>query len=154
MAKTEYASVADYIAAQPAAVRPVLASVRAILREALPRAGESISYQIPVYKVDGEIVIYFASFKNHYGLYPMTAHTIAALGKELAGLLHGKATIRFPYEGKVPARLITRIAKLRAAEAAARMKARVMKKAAAKAAKKKAPKPAKKSAREASRKTG
>jgi uncharacterized protein YdhG (YjbR/CyaY superfamily) len=117
MARTGHASVDDYIAAQPAPARPVLERVRATIRKALPRASEGISYQIPVYKLDGVMVLYFAGFRRHYSIYPATARVVGALEKELAGLLHSKATIRFPLAEAVPTRLITRIAKLRAAEA-------------------------------------
>jgi uncharacterized protein YdhG (YjbR/CyaY superfamily) len=122
MARPTYQSVADYIAAQPPPARPVLQRVRATIRKALPRATEGISYQIPVYKVDGAMVLYFAAFQRHYSIYPATAGVVGALKKELAGFLHGKATLRFPFAGAVPTRLITRIAKLRAAEAGARVK--------------------------------
>jgi uncharacterized protein YdhG (YjbR/CyaY superfamily) len=115
-------SVAEYIAAQPAPHRPVLKSVRQAIRKALPGATEGISYRIPIYKLDGRMVLYFAGFKAHYSIYPATARLRRALGTELRGRLHSKATIRFSYEEKVPARLIARIARLRAEEA--RKKAR------------------------------
>jgi uncharacterized protein YdhG (YjbR/CyaY superfamily) len=118
MPATEYASVDEYIAAQPAPARAVLERVRATIRKALPRATEGISYQIPVYKIDGRMVLYFAGFQRHYSIYPATARIVQGLGKELAGLLHSKATIRFAYTAAVPARLISRIAKLRATEVA------------------------------------
>ena len=132
MARTDYTSVDDYIAAQPAPARPVLERVRATIRKALPGATEEISYQIPVYKLDGVMVLYFAGFKNHYSIYPATARVVGALENELEGLLHSKATIRFPLADAVPTRLITRIAKLRAAEAIELKKAKAAKKAAAK----------------------
>jgi uncharacterized protein YdhG (YjbR/CyaY superfamily) len=116
MARTPSQSVDDYIAGQPAAVRPVLRRVRGIIRRALPGAVEGISYQIPVYNVDGRMVLYFAGFQRHYSIYPATRRVIDALKDELAGRLHSKATIRFSYNDPIPARLIARIAKLRAAE--------------------------------------
>lgn len=132
MAKIEYESVDHYIATQPASAQAVLERVRATIRKALPRATEGISYQIPVYKIDGAIVIYFAGFQRHYSIYPATARLVNALKAELADHVHSKGTLRFSYEDAVPTRLITRIAKLRAAEAAELKKAKT-------AAKKKAP---------------
>jgi uncharacterized protein YdhG (YjbR/CyaY superfamily) len=120
MARPAFASVDDYIAAQPKAARAKLAQVRATLRNALPGATEGISYQIPVYKNDGVMVLYFAGFADHFSIYPATERLVEALGKAGAGLLHGKATLRFSLAQDVPTRLITRIAKLRAAEAAER----------------------------------
>jgi uncharacterized protein YdhG (YjbR/CyaY superfamily) len=118
MAKADHTSVDDYIAAQPAAARPALERVRATIRKALPRATEGISYQIPVYKLDGRMVLYFAGFKSHYSIYPASVRVVSALEKELAGRLHSKATVRFSFTDAVPARLIARIAKVRAAEVA------------------------------------
>jgi len=119
-----YGSVASYLAAQPPAQRSVLRRVRATIRKALPRATEAISYQIPEYKLDGRMVLYFAGYARHYSIYPATAYVLRALKDELAGAVHAKATIRFSYDDAVPTRLITRIAKLRAAEVAAKTKAK------------------------------
>jgi uncharacterized protein YdhG (YjbR/CyaY superfamily) len=119
-----YASVAAYLAAQPPAQRSVLRRVRATIRKALPRATEAISYQIPEYKLDGRMVLYFAGYQHHYSIYPATAHVLRALKDELAGAVYAKATIRFSYDDPFPTRLITRIAKLRAAEVAAKTKAK------------------------------
>ncbi|HEY5921496.1 MAG TPA: DUF1801 domain-containing protein [Kofleriaceae bacterium] len=116
MAMTDFKSVAEYIAAQPPHLRLVLKRVRAAIRKALPRAMEGISYQMPIYKLDGTMVLYFAGYPKHYAIYPATPRLLRALKNEAAGLLHSKATLRFPVDEAVPNRLITRIAKLRAAE--------------------------------------
>ncbi len=135
MDRTDYQSVDDYIAAQPEPARSVLERVRATIRKALPRATEGISYQIPIYKLDGVMVLYFAGFKHHYSIYPATARVVGALEKELAGSLHSKATIRFSLVDAVPTRLIARIAKLRAGEVAELRMAKAAKRAAPKKAK-------------------
>lgn len=70
------------------------------------------------------MVLYFAGFQRHYSIYPATPHVVAALRKELAGRVHSKATIRFSYADPVPTRLITRVAKVRAAEVAERTAAK------------------------------
>ena len=127
MARTDQGSVRAYIAAQPVPARATLRRVRATIRKALPGATEGISYRIPIYRLDGRMVLYFAGFRHHYSIYPATTRVKAALGKELTGFLHSKGTIRFALDKPVPTRLITRIAKLRAAEAAALTAARRMK---------------------------
>ena len=137
MARTGYGSVGAYIAAQPLPARTVLRRVRATIRKALPGATEGISYRIPIYRLGGRMVLYFAGFRHHYSIYPASSHLVSALKKELAGFLHSKATIRFPVTDAVPTRLITRIAKLRAAEAAEVSKARRTKRAAPKRARSK-----------------
>lgn len=66
MVKTDFKSVNDYLAAQPASARPVLKQVRDVIRRALPDAEEVISYQIPAYRLHDDRVIYFAGWKRHY----------------------------------------------------------------------------------------
>ena len=117
VAKTRYQSVAEYIATHPAPVRRVLRRVRSAIRKALPKAEEIISYQIPAYKLNGRMVIYFAGWKEHYSLYPVTRRVVAAFESELAPYeVNNKGTIRFPLSEPVPARLIEAIAKFRGRE--------------------------------------
>ena len=111
-------NVAAYIAAFPPPVRGVLKRVRTIVRKAVPGAEESISYQIPTYKLHGRPVLYFAAFKEHYSVYPSNTRLVAAFKDELAGYGRAKGTIRFPLSEPVPVRLIERIAKFRAREVA------------------------------------
>jgi len=119
MAKTDFTSVDDYIAAQPEEVRAVLRRVRGVIRKAVPAAEEVISYQIPAYKLPGGRVIWFAGWKKHFSLYPATGRLVAEFKKELAPYTVSKGTIRFPLSEPVPAKLIERIAKFRAKEVAA-----------------------------------
>lgn len=116
--------VGDYIGQFPRPVQTVLKRVRRIIRTAVPRADETISYQIPTYKVNGKPVIYFAAFTKHYSVYPSNPRLVAAFGKQLAGYEMSKGTIRFPLDQPVPAKLIERIAKFRAREVSAAAKRR------------------------------
>ena len=123
------ASVAAYIAAQPKAAQAALRRVRGILRRALPGAREVISYGIPAYELQGRRVVYFAGWKEHYSLYPMTTRLIAALGDALAPYeYNGKGTLRLPLDEPVPARLLARIAKFRVKEEAERVRPRAARK--------------------------
>ena len=124
MAKTDYKSVDEYIAAQPEGSRATLEAVRATIRRAVPRAKEVISYQIPAFKVDGKPVIYFAGWKEHYSLYPVTERTQAVFRDALAAYKVSKGTIRFPLSARIPTELIGRIAEFRAKEVAGRSKAK------------------------------
>lgn len=111
------ASVDAYLAAQPEGARAVLARVRAAIKKALPRATERISYRIPTYDLDGKMVLFFAGFRRHWSIYPLTPALQRELGEELAPRLAGK-TIRFAYDERFPAGLLARIAKVRAKESA------------------------------------
>ena len=108
-------SVDDYIAAQPETVRPKLEQVRTSIRKAVPEAVEGIGYRMPGYKLHGKPMLYFAGFKEHYSLFAASGSFFAALEEELRGYELRKGTVHFPLTKDVPVKLISRIAKLRAA---------------------------------------
>ena len=137
MAKTQFKSVDDYLASQPAAVQAVLQRVRNAVRKALPEADEMISYQIPTYKLRGRPVIYFAGWKEHYSLYPASDRLVKAFKSDLAPYKVSKGTIRFPLDEPVPLKLIADIAKFRAKETSERLKAKAAIKTVKKTEKKK-----------------
>ena len=124
MPKTSFATVDEYIAAQPEAVQPILERVGGIIRRAAPGAEETISYQIPTFKLHGTYVVYLSAAKQHFALHPYTDALREALGDELTPHLSGKGTMRFALSERVPARLIERIARVRAKEVAERAKAK------------------------------
>jgi uncharacterized protein YdhG (YjbR/CyaY superfamily) len=124
MAKT----VDEYIASQPEAVRGALNRVRNTIRKAMPGAEEVISYKIPTYKLHGDAALYFAGWKHHFSLYPVSDHVVAAFQDDLARYKVNKATVRFPLSEPVPVKLIERIAKYRAKEVVGRKKAKAGKK--------------------------
>ena len=120
MRKADLTNVDEYISAQPEAAQIVLQRVRNTLRRALPGAEEVISYKIPAYKLHGRIVLYFAGWKQHYSLYPAGELLVAAFKDQLASYKVSKGTIRFPLCAPIPVKLVERIAKFRAEEAAQR----------------------------------
>jgi uncharacterized protein YdhG (YjbR/CyaY superfamily) len=95
-------------------VQPILRRVRATIAKAVPDATETISYRIPVFKLR-RIVVYFAAFKHHIGLYPPVRGD-AALERAIAAYAGEKGNLRFPLDRKIPYALIARIAKFRAKE--------------------------------------
>jgi uncharacterized protein YdhG (YjbR/CyaY superfamily) len=113
-------SVDEYLEALPEATRLALQTVRDAIRRAEPRAEESISYDMPTYKLNGERLLYFAGWKKHYSLYPATPEVLAAFRDELAEYKVEKSTIQFPLAEPVPVKLIERIAKFRASQVADR----------------------------------
>src|SRR5436853_5084142 len=122
MAKTDFMSVTDDIAPKPRDVKVVLKRVRSTIRKAVPAGEELISYQIPVCKLNGVPVLYFAGWKHHYSLYPASDALVAAFKDELAPYERSKGTIRFPLSEPVPVSLIERIAKFRAEQLTTREK--------------------------------
>lgn len=96
-----------YIDAFPKPVRVLLGRVRRTIRAAAPEAAEIISYRIPAYRQDG-ILVYFAGFKAHIGLFPPVRGN-AALEKSVKKYAGPKGNLRFPYDQPLPLALISRI---------------------------------------------
>ncbi len=115
-------SVDEYIAAQPEGVRPKLEQVRSTIRKAVPDAVEGVAYRMPGFKLYGKPLLYFAGFTEHYSLFAASGTFFATLEDELKGYELRKGTVHFPLDKPVPVRLISRIAKLRAAGIAATAK--------------------------------
>jgi uncharacterized protein YdhG (YjbR/CyaY superfamily) len=104
--------VGAYIAAAPKAAQPHLRQLRALIKEAAPKAEERISYRMPHYRYRGRLV-YFAAFDDHIGLYPAG---YAEKYKDLRKYMSGKGTLRFPLDEPLPAALIKRYIKTRVME--------------------------------------
>lgn len=106
------ANVDAYISAFPKEVQKVLEQVRSAIRKAAPNAEETISYAMPAFKYKGKVLIYFAGYKNHIGLYA-TPSGHAAFEKELSAYKQGKGSVQFPLDRPMPLDLISRIVKFR-----------------------------------------
>jgi uncharacterized protein YdhG (YjbR/CyaY superfamily) len=105
-------TIDDYIDRCAPDVQPILRHVRATIAKAAPDATETISYSIPAFKLR-RIVVYFAAFRNHVGLYPPVKGN-AALERAVAPYAGEKGNLRFPIHRKIPYGLIARIVKFRA----------------------------------------
>ncbi|SKB27911.1 Uncharacterized conserved protein YdhG, YjbR/CyaY-like superfamily, DUF1801 family [Parapedobacter luteus] len=95
--------------------KATLARVRSLIRQAAPDAEETISYQMPTYKYHGTLV-YFAAWKNHWGLYPASATIQQAFKDKLADYKQTKGAIQFPWEEPLSETLITQLIKKRVEE--------------------------------------
>ena len=117
---TTDASIDDYIERFPVDVRKKLTSIRKLVHQVAPAAQEKISYRMPAFWLDGNLV-YFAAFKDHIGFFPGSAHIVfETFKKELAGYAGGKGTIRFALDEPLPLGLLKKIVKYRAEENLAR----------------------------------
>jgi uncharacterized protein YdhG (YjbR/CyaY superfamily) len=114
MIKAEFESIDQYIAAQPKAVQPILLQIRSAIAQAAPQATEKISYRMPTFFLNGNLV-HFAAFDKHIGFYP-TASGISAFQKELAGYKNAKGSVQFPIRDPLPLTLIRKIVKFRVEE--------------------------------------
>lgn len=107
-------TVDDYISMYPEDTQKILNRMRQAIRESAPDAEEVISYQIPTYKLNGNLV-HFGAFKDHIGFFP-TSSAREAFNKELSKYKGGKGTIQFPLDKPTPYALVRKIVKLRVKE--------------------------------------
>jgi uncharacterized protein YdhG (YjbR/CyaY superfamily) len=105
------ANIDNYIAAFPRDVQALLKKVRRAIRAAAPKATEVISYRIPAFRQNG-MLVYFAGFKKHIGLYPPVRGD-AAIQKAVAKYAGPEGNLKFPYDEPLPLTLIARIVRLK-----------------------------------------
>ncbi len=110
-----FASVDAYVASFPDDVRARLEAIRQTVHKAVPGTVETISYQIPTFKIEGRALIYVAAWQTHIAVYPIPEGT-EAFRRVIAPYIAGKGTVRFPMNKPVPYDLIRQIVLLRLKE--------------------------------------
>lgn len=105
-------TVDQYIASFPEEVQDILQKIRAIIREKAPDAAEGIAYEMPAYKTNGRVLVYFAGFKNHVGFYA-TPSGHSEFARELSQYKQGKGSVQFPLDKPIPYELIGQMVEFR-----------------------------------------
>lgn len=118
--RKRFESIDEYIQTFPKEVRDILEKIRQTIRKAAPGAVETITYGMPTFKLNGNLV-HFAAFKDHIGFYPVPSG-IEAFESELAPYITGKGTLRFPLDRPVPYDLIEKVVIFRVKENLAKKK--------------------------------
>jgi uncharacterized protein YdhG (YjbR/CyaY superfamily) len=118
--KTAPKNIDEYIAGFPSDVQRILEKIRNNIKKAAPEAQEKISYQMPTFYLNGNLV-HFAAFKNHIGFYPTPSGT-EKFQKEISKYRAGKGSIQFPLDKPIPYDLITKIVEFRVKENQAKSK--------------------------------
>lgn len=108
------ANIDGYIASFPKATQEILQQVRATIQKAAPEAVEKISYAMPTFYLQGNLV-HFAAYEHHIGFYA-TPSAGTNFTKELSKYKQGKGSIQFPIDEPMPLSLITKIVKFRVKE--------------------------------------
>jgi uncharacterized protein YdhG (YjbR/CyaY superfamily) len=105
------ANIDEYIAWSQPEVQPILQQIRRAIQDAAPTAEETISYAMPAFRLNG-ILVCFAAFKKHIGLYP-PIKTDARLQKAVAPYAGPKGNLQFPLDQPIPYDLIEKLVRLR-----------------------------------------
>lgn len=105
-------AVDDYIRLFPKDIQSILEKVRTTIQDAAPQATQTISHQMPTFKLDGKNLVHFAAWKTHIGFYPTPAG-ITAFEKELAKYKQAKGSVQFPLDRPIPYALIKKIVQFR-----------------------------------------
>ena len=120
MKKKSVTTIDEYIETFPIDVQKVLQQIRRTIKSSAPNAEEAISYMIPTFKLQGNLV-HFAAYKNHIGFYPASSG-VRTFAKELTVYKTSKGAIQFPIDQPVPLALIRKIVKFRVKENAEKAK--------------------------------
>ena len=107
-------SIDAYIAGFPSDVQAILEQIRLTVAWAAPEATEKISYQMPTFFLNGNLV-HFAAYKHHIGFYP-APRAIEEFKTELSAYKGAKGSVQFPLNQPIPFDLIAKIVKFRVAD--------------------------------------
>ena len=124
MAKTATVveQVRAYLAEMSPDARRRLKQIRAVVRELAPDAVESFSYRMPGYRLNDRVFLYYAGFKDHISLFPMTAAIRKANAAALEGYKTSAGTVQFPLDRPLSVSLVRKLIKARLAEVRAARK--------------------------------
>jgi uncharacterized protein YdhG (YjbR/CyaY superfamily) len=120
--RAEARTIDEYLAALSDDKRAALERLRKNIRAAIPDAEECISYQMPAFRLDGKVLVWFGAATNHCAFYP--GAVLEAHKAELKGYETRKGTIRFQPDDPLPANLVRKLVKARIAENAGPKRAR------------------------------
>ncbi|HWY28391.1 MAG TPA: DUF1801 domain-containing protein [Candidatus Sulfotelmatobacter sp.] len=111
----KFETMNEYIESFPKNVQSTLEKLRDTVRKAAPEAIESISYDMPTFKLDGKRLVYFSAWKSHIGFYSIPKGN-ELFRKVLSPFEGPKGSLRFPLDQPIPYDLVKKIVLLRVTE--------------------------------------
>jgi uncharacterized protein YdhG (YjbR/CyaY superfamily) len=112
--KNDFKTIDEYIASFPKDIQHLMERLRKAIKEEAPQATETINYQMPTFKLNGNLV-HFAAYKNHIGFYPAPS-AIEAFKDKLSSYKTSKGAIQFPLDKSLPIDLIKEMVRYRIRE--------------------------------------
>ncbi len=112
--KQEFHNTDEYIMMFPEEIQDKLRLIRRVIKEAAPEAAEKISWQMPTFYLEGNLV-HFAAFSKHIGFYP-GANGVENFKEKLTEYHTSKGAIQFPLNHPLPCELIQEIVRFRVGE--------------------------------------
>jgi uncharacterized protein YdhG (YjbR/CyaY superfamily) len=107
-------NIDEYIGGFPPDIQETLNKIRNFIKTEVPEAVEKISYGMPTFYLNGNLV-HFAAFKDHYGFFPAPSG-IDHFEKELAPYRAGKGTLQFPLDKPLPWDTLKKVIRFRVDE--------------------------------------
>jgi len=111
----KFETIDEYIESFPENVQSGLEKLRETVREAAPEAAESVTYDMPTFKLNGQRLVYFSAWKNHIGFYSIPEGN-EAFRKELSSYAGEKGSLRFQLDKPIPYDLVKKIVMFRMKE--------------------------------------
>lgn len=117
---TRFNSIEQYHASFPVATRNILDKLRSTIQKIVPQAEETISYNIPTFRLNKNLV-HYAAYSRHVGFYP-TSRPLLVFADALQGYTTSKGAVQFPLDQTIPWTLIRKIVQYRVNEDAKEVK--------------------------------
>lgn len=109
--RPQFTTIDEYIKSFPKEVGEILQALRQTIKDEVPEETvESISYGIPVFKLNEKYIVYFAGYKKHVSIYPIL-HAEGEIMKEIEPYIKGRGTLQFQLDKPLPLPLIRKVVK-------------------------------------------
>ncbi|MEI8261937.1 MAG: DUF1801 domain-containing protein [Actinomycetes bacterium] len=108
--------VDNYLSALPDQQRAALQHLRETIVSIIPDAEEVMSYGMPGYRIDGEVVAGFAAFRHHLSYFPHSGSVLAQCSDDVADYEQTKSSLHFSAAQPLPKALVRKLIRARRAQ--------------------------------------